>query len=166
MGQYFKAINLDKEESLEFGMLKFVERLANPEWTAALAYLLFEGPQDGTILPSNGYVPTEYVNCTPFEEPLNSSLREGTRERIEREWKSAETNDDRERVKRQAVSLAEAMVPISKRYEYAGRWAGDRITIVGDYADSGLFSTPTNDISDGVRDEMETLGLLDDWVDP
>ena len=164
MGQYFRAINLDKDESLDFGMLKFVERLANPEWTAALAYLLFEGPQDGTTLPSNGYVPDEYEGLTPAQSPLYDALHEGLRDRLVKSYKTADTKDERERIARRAVYLAEANVPISERYDYAGRWAGDRITIVGDYADSGLYDMPADDVSDGVRKEMKELGLIDDWV--
>lgn len=163
MGQYFRAINLDKEESLDFGMLKFVERLANPEWTAALAYLLFEGPQDGTVLPSNGYMPDEYQGISPATKPLFDNLHAGIRDRIVEEYEAAETKDDRERVHRRAVNLAEASKSISERYQYAGRWAGDRITIVGDYADSGLYDMPADDVSDGVQAEMKELGLTE-WV--
>ena len=42
----------------------------------------------------------------------------------------------------------------------AGRWAGDRITVVGDYDDSGIYSDVDNyeDISLLIREEIEELG--------
>lgn len=45
-------------------------------------------------------------------------------------------------------------------YKHLGRWAGDRITIVGDYDDSKLYNKAEEsftDISDEVRDEFNTF---------
>jgi len=54
---------------------------------------------------------------------------------------------------------------IQKEYKTAGRWAGNRITVVGDYDESGLFDKARNefkDISNEVRKEFDDFIELKD----
>lgn len=54
---------------------------------------------------------------------------------------------------------------LSDSYKYAGRWAGDRIVLVGDYDDSGLFTVAEDsyeNISKEVREEFNRFIEVDD----
>lgn len=47
-------------------------------------------------------------------------------------------------------------------YPYAGRWASDKITLVGDYDDSKLYQTAIDtytNISDAVLEEIGEFGI-------
>lgn len=53
---------------------------------------------------------------------------------------------------------------ICKDYPAAGRWAGDRITVVGDYDSSNLYDTARReytDISGAVRDDWNDFIKID-----
>ena len=61
---------------------------------------------------------------------------------------------------------------IQKEYKNAGRWAGDRIVVVGDYDESGLYDKALKefkDISHKIKDEfndfiqVEHLQLKESW---
>lgn len=161
MGQYFVAHNIDRDERMSFGMLKFVERLSNQAWTAALAYLMFEGPQDGTVL--TGKHLDDYLSLSDEQLTLLASVQHGSQRLID-DLESAETKDERKRAVGSIASIAEASKQISESNRYAGRWAGDRVTIVGDYAESGLYDSPAPDISESVIEEMDENGVFD-WLD-
>lgn len=165
MGQYFVALNLDRDEQLGFGMLKLVERLSNRVWTAALAYLLFEGPQDGTVLTNvsdEELIEAEITHAQELERHISDDVPNPDTY-LDRYY-DADTDEERERAIRLALSVAKSYETIDEANEYAGRWAGDRITIVGDYADSGLYDTGSTDISKAVLQEMEDNGILE-WLD-
>jgi len=161
MGQYFVAHNIDRDEQMGFGMLKFVERLSNQAWTAALAYLMFEGPQDGTVL--TGKHLDDYLSLSDEKLTLLASSQYGSQRRVD-DLESAETKDERRRAVASIATIAEANKQISESNRYAGRWAGDRVTIVGDYAESGLYDAPAPDISESVVEEMDENGVFE-WLD-
>jgi hypothetical protein len=110
MGQYFRIVNLDKQEYIDPDSNKLWELCANNE-ARLLPWLLAKGPQDGTS--------------------LSHTDRNG--ELIERR-KGEDFDAYIERVGE------EANVPIGQgRFKTPGRWAGDRVVVVGDYDESGLY---------------------------
>jgi len=48
---------------------------------------------------------------------------------------------------------------INKSYKYAGRWAGDRVVLVGDYDESDLFHKALNEYND------ITLAVVNEYND-
>ncbi len=56
---------------------------------------------------------------------------------------------------------------IEKNYKNAGRWAGDRIVVVGDYDNSGLYDKAEEEfkeISEEIKEEIEDfLGRKIGW---
>lgn len=111
MGQYFILVNLDKREYVRAWGMKLWEWCANNE-ARLLPWLLARGPQDGTTLCD--FVPGI------GKVPRDCVFRDG---------------------ELFARTCEEAMKPIGKGYfKTAGRWAGDRVVLVGDYDDSNLFS--------------------------
>lgn len=161
MGQYFIAHNIDRNEFLGFGMLKFVERLSNQAWTAALAYLLFEGPQDGTVLTRMHH--DDYLSLSD-EELLDYADDLYSPDLHKKKLKNAETKEQREDAIMSIAALTEANKTISVANRYAGRWAGDRVTIVGDYADSKRYHKDGTDVSEGVIEEMAENNVFE-WLD-
>lgn len=169
MGQYFEAVNLDRNEVLGIpnSGLKAIEICTAPG-AAVLAYLLLEGPQDGTAFarinadPADPGVderiegekageadraeiyrterPDFVVNrferehdATPDEAP--EAFAAFCEEQAESTYRA---DDGSWRRGRLAVVVA-ADDEIAAANEYAGRWHGDRVTLVGDYAESGRY---------------------------
>ena len=135
MGQYFKIVNLDKREYIKPDSNKLWEFCANNE-ARLLPWLLAKGPQDGTNLSHTDR------NGEPIER------REG---------------EDFDAYLKRVNEGANA--PIGQgHFKTPGRWAGDRIVVVGDYDESGLYSEVKKDgwkeISAEVIPELnEFLGI-------
>lgn len=131
MGQYFRAVNLDKKEWLDPWSLgvgaKFWEWCANRE-AAVFPYLL----RASSEADAGGDLKTHD----------SSKVRE---------------------LMEKGLSYEEAVAQIpTYTWDYAGRWAGDRILLVGDYDDSGLWdevetSPDYTEISAGVLEEFNRL---------
>lgn len=184
MGQYFKLINVDKQEFVSLpGMMKAIERVTNPVAMGMVGYLLFEGPLDGTgrllglacerkpdlveeAIDAKIERETEieekrfqeYIEEQPnhivdsFERETDLSL-----ETLKDEFDNGEEfeafckqesysiyrkdnlNWDREMLATSAMAVYE----ISEALDFAGRWAGDDIRFVGDYAENGLYDETT-----------------------
>jgi len=145
MGQYFQLRNVSRTESVELpGPMKAIERVTNPAAMGLIGYLLFEGPIDGTGVGRTG-LPA--IDDTEFEQSIDAHIeREASRvAESEHREQSVYQNDDgswqRDKVRR----VVAAGYDISEGTEYAGRWAGDDVRLVGDYADNDLYSAPNPD---------------------
>lgn len=135
MGQYFKAVNVDRQEFVSLpGAMKAVERVTNPVAMGMIGYLLLDGPQDGTRL------------CY-MADPDDPELQDGIDGYIEQE-KEYERESKRDSVYRaddgswnrgKVATVVAAGRKINEANEYAGRWAGDDVRLVGDYANNDLY---------------------------
>ncbi|WP_417851082.1 hypothetical protein [Thalassoglobus sp.] len=140
MGQYFKAINLDKQEYLcpwcLCGGAKLIEWSLNP-YGSVFPYLLRQsdctgggdlgGPVSQTIDLDAGDSISDLIAKTMTQEGKPMSL------------------------------------PSSAM---AGRWAGDRIAMVGDYDSSGLYTVASNtyqNISGPLAEEYNRFMDVDEW---
>jgi len=114
--------------------MKLPEILANDMAPKIMTYMMFEGPFDGTTLLDRLY------------DVDDEKVAEATAEYIEREKErhadtdrnSVYQNDDGtwqyDKIKRSvcaSFTIGEDSI--------CGRWAGNRVRIVGDYAESGLY---------------------------
>ena len=116
MGQYYKLINEDKQESIDPPMLKMWEIMNNPT-AGALAYLTADAPYDGGGTPTANY----------------------------RAFKDEDGNVDWDECGRMC----------SVTWPNFGRWSGDRIRTVGDYAESGLYGEAERSVDwTNVTDEV------------
>jgi len=108
MSQYFIIANLDKREYIKPTLLKLWEICANND-CRILPYLLATNNPDGTFL----------IRSIPKEE-----------------W---EEMDEEEKEKWEVMSQVKVydrdFLILKKKVKYFGRWCGDRIVIVGNYAD-------------------------------
>lgn len=137
MGQYFKLVNMDREETVSLpGTMKPIERVTNAKAMALIGYLIFQGPQDGTSFIRMNADPDSLTD-EQFEE-YDIGIA-----------------DDEEKRRHQAARSYEASRPISEANDFAGRWAGDRIVLVGDYDDSGLYGADLHDITGGLIAEFK-----------
>lgn len=141
MGQYFKFINKDKKEFFTpNGGAKTLEVVSDPIGTGMLAYLLLQGPQDGTRFSGL------HNHLAPEWEDEMAEKMEEERERHKNEGRSSMyRNDDGSWDKRKLVQVIAAGHQISEDFRFAGRWAGDDIAVVGDYDDSGLYGETSQD---------------------
>ncbi|MEM0112968.1 MAG: hypothetical protein QW253_00015 [Metallosphaera sp.] len=115
MGQYFILVNLDKKEYVETNILKLWEWCANNE-ARLLPWLLAKGPQSGT----------ELCNFDPEMQKATEIY--------------LNSKDKEERTKALETINKIASTPIGRGYfSTCGRWSGDRIVLVGDYDESGLY---------------------------
>jgi hypothetical protein len=116
MGQYFKAVNLDKREYVcpwcIGGLAKLWEWAANP-WGAIFVMLLRKSTASGG--GDYGAGPTQVITLDDISDPktLVKTIQAG----VAREGQSFSAPPD----------------------STVGRWAGDRVELVGDYDDSGLW---------------------------
>jgi len=119
MGQYFKVVNPVRKEYIEpLGGSKAIE-LCSGDTGKLLAYLLLSGPQDGTAFI--------YRNANP--------------EDVTQEDRGNERNQDldgRPLEDEVIAHLKEARKKIKRANKFAGRWAGECITVSGDYAKGGI----------------------------
>lgn len=136
MGQYFKLINLTKHEFVELpGPMKAIERITNPVAMGMFGYLMLEGPLDGTSF---------VYEADPDDPKLENKIqRRKNKAESEKEKYFFERymNDDgswNEQVIAQHVAASEAIADMK---EYAGRWAGDNVSLVGDYSETGHYNT-------------------------
>ena len=136
MGQYFKAINLDKEQAISpYGLGsagKLIEILASGTLPKALVYVLRDGVIDG------GGDLVEILDTDEF---------------------ATETGFDRE------VDWEGYSDKLDELTSLAGSWAGDDVRVVGDYNEDDLYSKAKDfeDITEDVRIEinrfLEVYGL-------
>jgi hypothetical protein len=116
MGQYFKAVNFDKREYVcpwcIGGLAKLWEWAANP-WGAIFVMLLRKSSGSGGGDYSAG--PMHVISLDASSDP-------------------------KALVKMIQAGVAREGQPFSVPAESTvGRWAGDRVALVGDYDDSGLW---------------------------
>jgi hypothetical protein len=155
MGQYFTLVNTDKNETVEPpGTMKAIERLTNKKAMGLIGYLVFQGPQDGTRFTAINSAPLEY------DEAVDALGEDYIGKRWENRYE-----EDPERTAHDAGRIAASHKSIREANEYAGRWAGDGIALVGDYDDSGLYKAEDlTDITDPLIEEfVEFVG--EDWWD-
>jgi len=110
MGQYFIIVNLDKKEYVEPTLLKLWEICVNDD-IKVLAWLLATNNPDGTGILKSYY--------TGDVEEAKKKCEEETKRECEPFY-----IDDRGR-----------FIIMQPKLKYFGRWCGDRIALVGDYAD-------------------------------
>jgi len=115
MGQYFRIVNLDKKEWIEPDGRKLWELCTNNS-IRMLGYLLATNNWDGTHIARYFYSRKELEELEKFYS--NQGL----------DYDVVIINDK---------DFKGYVVP---RLKYFGRWCGDRIAVVGDYADSPLCS--------------------------
>lgn len=138
MGQYFKYINRDKQEYfIGEGGAKPVERATDPIGTGMLAYLMFDGPQDGTRFSGlhNPYAPE-------FEGAMAEKMEEERERHRNAGRSSVYRNDDSSWDKPKLARVIAAGRHINDDelgFRFAGRWAGDDVALVGDYEESGVY---------------------------
>lgn len=138
MGQYFQFVNVDRKETVHPpGGMKAIERLTSPVTMALLGYLLLDGPNDGTAF---------LRDADPDDPNLTEAIAElKERERqceAERDTTSPYRNDDGSWNEHDVASIAASYAHIADTHDYAGRWAGDDVRMVGDYAESGYYRMP------------------------
>ena len=173
MGQYFKLVNLDKQEKVGRGG-KFIEILENKSDMLMLTYLLRESVKDGG---------GDVVNVVDTEEFASGSFDKGNREV---DWEAY--SEKVEELTSLAGSWAGDDVRIVGDYHedidwnewegdiedltgYAGRWAGDDVRVIGDYNEDDLYDEAKDfeDITEDVRAELnrflDVYGLekIEEW---
>ena len=115
MGQYFKAVNIDKQEYVcpwcIGGVAKLIEWAANPQ--GAIFTLLLRKSDHGGGGDYFGYKTQNLVIDTENPQTLVDALRAG----VAMEGRPIEATED----------------------SIVGRWAGDRVMLVGDYDSSKLW---------------------------
>ena len=145
MGQYFVLVNLDKKEIIRSPLSKLWEWCAN-NWARLLVWLVAKGPQDGTSL------------CK-FEPEIKKA-----------EERFFNSKDEEERVKALEKISEIALLPIGKGYfKTCGRWAGDRIVLIGDYDESKLYDIALKeykDITEEVIKEFNEFIETDEYKIP
>lgn len=207
MGQYFKLINVDKNEVCALpGGLKLPEIMSNDMAGSVLTYLMFEGPFDGTTLLDQLY--------TEDDPKVQETIEERIEAEKEREKQRRNSSEPKERYLSQAIrrtedhpfeqddadisNLQKFPQQVIDKYEelfeertrstyrnddgswnrdrlkrvvcagfktgedaLCGRWAGDEVTIIGDYADRELY-----DAMYGTVVVRLDNGELAEWVGP
>lgn len=136
MGQYFKLVNSSRKEWVDLpGGMKAIERVSDAVPMGMIGYLLLDGPGDGTAF-------------LRFADPDDPKLDEQKSVIVEREleheasqlnYTSMYRDDDGEWDESMIARTAAAHLELTELMEYAGRWAGDDVRLVGDYDDSGLY---------------------------
>jgi len=106
VGQYFIIVNLDKKEYIKPAVLKLWEICANND-CRILPYLLATNNQDGT----------------------------GLMKAVKGELDEIKKKIDLHKYKILHYNKEYKYAIVEKRLKYFGRWCGDRIAVVGDYAD-------------------------------
>lgn len=153
MGQYMKPVNVSKKEYFHpVGGMKAIERLTNPVAMGMVGFLLLEGPQDGTVFSGLS---------DPDDPQLQDEIeRLKERERAAEEEKEGYYNpyreDDGSWNEHRITRTAAAGFAIDEANEYAGRWAGDDVRLVGDYADVSMRD---------IASSSGSLGDPDDYAD-
>lgn len=126
MGQYFKLVNINKREYLHPHCcgdgLKFLE-ITTGGMPALLAYLLRQSNGGG-----GGDI------------PLVSEMAHMVKSCTEDLKKPENQNEKSQEFYKHHIEHYKKALAFAKKIKYAGRWAGDRITLVGDYDDSGLYN--------------------------
>jgi hypothetical protein len=119
MGQYFRIVNLDKKEWIEPDGWKLWELCANNS-IRMLGYLLATDNWDGT------HIAKHFFSKRELDELVEGYKAEGF------EFKVIYLRGEGEDVHGFGI-------PVLK---YFGRWCGDRIAIIGDYADQATNVKP------------------------
>lgn len=132
MGQYYLIANRDRQEYVRPASKKLRAIVLNDP--AVLPYLLKQTDVDGQGA-GDLHIPRD-----EYPDGLQGKPTELAK------WLDSE----------------EYQKQIAERWPHAGRWAGDRICVVGDYDSSGLFdeieaSDEWNDITDPVRRQAKAF---------
>lgn len=164
MGQYFGFRNLTRKEYFEpRGHIKFGGAL-NENDSARLAFLLYDGTLDGTSLAS-AVDPKSTLARNALKGTRDSELlreKAGDYESVYRD-EDGYWDDDRLR----KVGLAG--YDMDEVFDYVGRWAGDEVRILGDYASRDGYDTREGsswtNITGPLYDEMDRV-MAEDWSRP
>jgi hypothetical protein len=126
--------------------MKDIERCTSIQAMGPIGYLLLQGPVDGT---------PGFRRMTDEAKLEELGLEHRIDEYIENEIESIENssykdniadsrhyNEDNEEWNRDSIASILGIGTISEAFEYAGRWAGDSVVLVGDYDESGLYNEP------------------------
>lgn len=139
MGQYFKFVNVDKQEVVQQPSgTKLPEIMWSGLSGQVMMYLLFDGPFDGTT-----DLPGLYADGDELAERLTDEFlaTEHRREDENDDYESIYRDDDGswDRDKARRVGLANSY---TGEDAICGRWAGDDVRIIGDYADDSYYHAP------------------------
>lgn len=136
MGQYFCLVNTEKKEWISLpGGMKLPEIVAHDMAPKVMTYMMFEGPFDGTTLLDRLYD----VDDPKVAEATADWIEDEKERYADSDRSSVYQNDDGtwqyDKIKRSVCAgftIGEDSI--------CGRWAGNRVRIVGDYAESGLYN--------------------------
>lgn len=130
-------------ESVELpGPMKPIERVTNPAAMAPIGYLLLEGPVDGTSFSYRTDLPG--IDEQQLQQDIDEYIEreQAYVDDTDRHEQSLYQNDDGSWDRDKIRPVVAAGYDISEAMAYAGRWAGDDVRLVGDYADNDLYSAP------------------------
>lgn len=163
MGQYFQVRNLSRKESVKLpGGMKAVERVTDIAAMGPIGYLLLEGPIDGTSFArtiEQEEIPDEDIQARIDQELAQLEEADYYDSKDDLVYYDEDADDwDYDSI----VRVVAAGYQIDEFFEYAGSWAGDEITLVGDYADNDLYKEPRADAvvktPDGTEHTLENWG--------
>lgn len=153
MGQYFKMVNLDKREYLVPWCCgdgaKLVE-ITTGNMPSLITYLLKQS--------------SDSTGCPPTVEETKSMIKV-----LKEEINKAKSSLDEEKRKNidvweKQLKEEKANLKRARGITFCGRWAGDRITLVGDYDDSKLYdeTDQMNNITHEVMEEYNQFVSFDE----
>jgi hypothetical protein len=147
MGQYFQLVNIDRQEALNVpnAGLEALEITTSPG-CGVIAYLLLDGPQDGTHFIR--------FNADPDGLDIEDARKQDW---WSDSWEQDYENDP-ERQRHSAEAIRQSYLDIDEANDYAGRWAGDRIMLVGDYSDEPYYNQFVNITDDAVDEWLDFIG--------
>ncbi len=127
MSQYFEFVNTDREEVIVppdgIGLNNILNDKSGSD---LLAWVLLDGPADGTGL-----------NSVPLSALPDEAIAEKQADIQDRcdDLEESPYHDGEAWIEAKLARIVAAGLHVSNIYDYAGRWAGDSVTIAGDYAD-------------------------------
>lgn len=137
MGQYFTFVNVDKQEVVHQPEgTKLPEIVSSGLSGQVMMYLLFDGPFDGTTLLHRLYDDDNETAQQLVEDLIDREKERENKSEHDRQsgYRTSDGGWDRDRLRR---------VALSQRYTgdhtICGRWAGDDVRIIGDYADERYY---------------------------
>lgn len=152
------------------GMAQPISRLTNSIAMGMVGFLLLDGPQDGTNFSSfnaddisdeaidafirkekasehntyrryvterPGYIDNQFERKHGYEPSVNDDV---FKRFCSKKANSTYRNDDASWNRDKVARIVASGQAIAEANEYAGRWAGDSVSLTGDYAESDLYN--------------------------
>ena len=135
MGQYTKFVNVDREE-----VVQQPEGTKIPEvmWSGlsgqVMMYLLFDAPFDGTTDLPGLYTEDDDLTQQLVDEMITREIGLEAKNDTDSVYRNDDGSWDYDRLQR--VALAGGY---TGENAICGRWAGDDVRIIGDYAEDGYY---------------------------